>query len=470
MRKFLIALTRNPISLLGSAITTAAAVVLLSLLALELTGFHGSPYLGILAYLVLPAIFVVGLLLIPIGIVRERRRERRARERGEQPARFPVLDLNRDRVRRAVLLVLALTLVNLVILSAATYKGVETMESTEFCGATCHTVMEPEYTAYKRSAHAEVACVECHIGPGADWFVKSKLSGAWQVVSATFDLYPTPVPSPIDNLRPARETCEQCHWPAKFVGDRLKVINHYQEDEANSVMKTVLLLRVGGVQGRNSHGIHWHVDPGIQIRYRADPDRMTIYDVEMTRADGTVKTYLPPEPPAEDAETEWRVMDCVDCHNRPSHVFHTPEDELDRAIAEGFIDPSLPFVSREGLRLLEASYGSSEAARSDIAQQLDTFYRDNYPEVAVSHGQEIGRAAEALGTAWTSNNFPAMNVTWGTYPNHLGHQNFPGCFRCHDEEHATAEGETISQDCFSACHNLLAMEEEDPAILAELMP
>jgi NapC/NirT cytochrome c family, N-terminal region len=484
MRNFFIALTRNPISLLGSGITTASGMVIVSLFTMDLMGRGGGPYVGILAYLILPALFVLGLILIPIGIGWERRRARRAAAAGRAAPAFPVIDLNRARTRSIVLIFLVLTMVNVIVIATATYKGVEVMESTPFCGATCHTVMQPEYTAYQRSPHARVGCVDCHIGPGADWFVKSKLSGAWQVIAVTFNLYPSPIPSPIENLRPARETCEQCHWPEKFVGDRLKVITNYEDDEANTELKTVLLMRVGGVQGRESQGIHWHVDPGVRIRYRSDPSRETIYEVELTKADGTVKTFLAPAGAGAEsagdgaagaaatdgaaaADAGWRVMDCVDCHNRPSHTFRLPEEEVDRAIVEGKIDRGLPFVHRESVRLLKVPYPSQQAARQALADGLQAFYRQQYPQLAASKAAAIRDAAAALDTIYRSNVFPSMKIGWGAYPNHIGHENSPGCFRCHDDGHKTADGKTISQDC-STCHSLLAMQEENPEILKQL--
>jgi nitrate/TMAO reductase-like tetraheme cytochrome c subunit len=470
MRNFLLALTRNPVSLVGTAIATASAVIIASLFALEVVGFRGSPYLGILAFMVLPACFVLGLILIPIGIARERRRLARAAREGGAPALFPVLDLNRDRTRRMVLIFLVLTMLNIVILATATYKGVEVMDSTEFCGTTCHTVMQPEYTAYLRGSHARVGCVECHIGPGAPWFVKSKLSGSWQVIATTFDLHPRPVPTPIEDLRPARETCEQCHLPTIFVGDKLKVITKHAEDEASTPLKTVLLLKVGGIEGRRSQGIHWHVDPGVEIRYRSDPSRQTIGPVAMTLPDGEAKLFEPPAgSPGAEVAGPWRTMDCVDCHNRPSHTFRSPEQEVDAALAAGRIDRSLPYLRREGLKALKQDHPSHSEAAAEIAAQLSAFYQESYPEVAQDHAEAIAQAGRVLAELYASNVFPAMNVTWGSYPNHIGHEAFPGCFRCHDEEHATTEGEAISQDC-STCHSLLAMEEENPEILAQLEP
>ncbi|HYU36028.1 MAG TPA: NapC/NirT family cytochrome c [Thermoanaerobaculia bacterium] len=465
-RSFFIALTRNAVSLLGAAIVTASGFLIVTLFLLDLLGFKGSPYLGIIAFLILPAIFILGLLLIPIGIAWQRRRDRRAELRGEAPPAFPVLDLNDRRTRRRALAFVILTLVNAVILSAATYKGVETMDSTTFCGKTCHSVMQPEDTAHARGAHASVACVDCHIGPGAGWFVKSKLSGTWQVIAVTFDLYPRPIPTPVHSLRPARETCQQCHWPSKFVGDRLKVIDGFNDDEANTPAKTVLLVRVGGRQGSASQGIHWHVDPGVAIRYLSDESRETIYQVEMRTPDGKVTRFTSKaQKPA--AGAVWRTMDCVDCHNRPSHTFQPPEKEVDAAIAAGRIDRALPFVHREGVRLLKAAYPSHAAADREIADGLRAFYAKQYPQVAMQKSAAIGNAAAALSSAYRANVFPSMKIGWGTYPNHIGHESSPGCFRCHDEEHAAPDGRKISQDC-STCHSLLAMGEEDPQILHSL--
>jgi nitrate/TMAO reductase-like tetraheme cytochrome c subunit len=466
LKNFFIALTRNVISLIGAAIVTAAGILIVTLFVLELFGLHGSPYIGILAYVILPSIFIAGLLLIPIGIARERRRQSQAQARGEAPAAFPVIDLNESRTRNRALVFTALTAINVVILATATYKGVETMDSTKFCGQACHSVMAPEYTAYQRSSHANVRCAECHIGPGADWFVKSKLSGSWQLAAVTFNLYPRPIPTPVHNLRPARETCEQCHLPSKFVGDRLKVIDSSADDEKNTPLKTVLLVHVGGRQGVAAQGIHWHVDPNVRIRYLSDEKREKIYQVELRSAGGKLSRYTMDGEKAP-AGAAWRAMDCVDCHNRPGHSFRPPEAEVDQAMQEGRIDRGLPFVHREGVRLLKVSYPSQNAARKGIADGLQAFYAKQYPQVAAEKGKAIQDAAAILDTLYRSNVFPSMKIGWGTYPNHIGHNNSPGCFRCHDDAHKTAEGKTISQDC-STCHSLLAMQEENPAILKSL--
>jgi hypothetical protein len=466
VRNFIVSITRSIISLVGTALAVAALVLMLSLFMLEQFGFEGGPYLGILIYLILPMIFVTGLILIPIGAVLWRRKMNRVTG-GEGVPLMPVFDLNVPRTRHWLLIFLAATMFNIIILSAATYKGVEVMESVEFCGMACHSVMEPEHTAHQRSPHSRVKCAECHIGPGADWFVKSKMDGAWQLVAVALDIYPRPIPTPLHDLRPARDTCEQCHWPTKFVGDKLSVRKHYKEDEVNTELTTALLLRVGGAEGTGTTGIHWHVDPDVSIRYRSDETREEIYNVELTDSDGVVTEFSDRKAPEEGGI--WRTMDCVDCHNRPSHIYQPPGNEIDKAISAGLIDRTLPYVKRESLRIIDAEYDSHEAARVTITEELTQFYADNYPEVAGENSEAITAAADTLGDIYSVNVFPQMQVWWNTYPNHIGHEQSPGCFRCHKKSMRTAERVQISREC-DTCHVLLAEEEEDPEIMSTLNP
>ena len=467
-------LTRSPLSLVGTALAMASLTIIIALSVMQALGFQGGPYLGILTFLVLPAIFVLGLLLIPMGIMSARHRAAKSTAEGGGPPLFPIIDLNHETARKSVIVFLVLTLLNIVVLAGATYKGVEVMDSNAFCGLACHSVMEPEHTAHQRSPHSRVDCVDCHIGPGADWFVKSKLDGAWQMVAVTLNIYPRPIETPLHNLRPARDTCEQCHWPTKFVGDKLKIETVYAEDEGNTELRNAILLKVGGLQGRKSSGIHWHVDPDIQIRFRSDPSRMNIYDIEMTEADGTVKTFAVEDAPED--QGEWRTMDCIDCHNRPSHIYRPPGEELDSMLAGGKIDRTLPYIRREGARIIEeADYQTHEAARVGLAESLQAFYRENYPELAVEKAVAITTAADALGDIFSWNVFPHMRVRWDTYPSHASHppirsrETAPGCFRCHNRDHQTAEGERISRSC-DLCHTVLATREKDPEILKTLNP
>jgi hypothetical protein len=465
IHNFFSLVTRHWLSLVGTIVALVAAVVIVMLFAMELSGYHGGPYLGILTYLILPAIVVGGLLLIPLGVWRKRKLDDRAEKQHGVRPKLPVIDLNDQRTRGILLASITVGMVCLVIVAGATYKGVEVMESVAFCGTVCHTVMEPEHTAFQRSSHSKLRCADCHIGAGADWFVKSKISGSWQLVSVALNLYPTPIGSPVHNLRPARDTCEECHWPTRHVGDKLQVKTKFASDEANSETKTVLLMKVGGQQGTASTGIHWHVDRGVQIRFQTDSSRQNVYDVEMKTADGKTQVFKSKEQPT--GATEWRAMDCVDCHNRPSHTFRLPAAEIDAALDDGRIDKTLPFVKREALRVLDGKYASHEEARAGIAREIEAFYKTSYADVSTAKAAGVAAAGKALGDIYAWNVFPKMKVTWGTYKNNLGHEDAPGCMRCHDKKHVTADGQKITGSC-KTCHAVLAEDEKDPEILQTL--
>lgn len=460
----IILLSSNPLSLLGVVLTTTGAVLWLFLIPNMLSGKASHPYMGIAMFLVLPAVFFSGLILIPLGIWLKKRRERRA---GLLPVGKVHLDFGSPQVRRLAAFLVITTAVNVVIGGQLSYRAVTYMDSVSFCGQTCHTVMEPEFTAYQNSPHSRVECVACHIGPGANWFVKSKLSGSWQVISVTFNLYPRPIPTPVENLRPARETCEQCHWPQKYGADRIRVIDKYAEDEANTNTKTVLLMRIGG--GQETRGIHgMHLGPGVVIRYgHQDRQRQKIPWVEYDDGKGRVTRYLEGgAQPGIENSLNIRVMDCMDCHNRPSHAYELPERAIDHALSTGEIPATLPFVKKVSLELVRKEYASHEEATQVILAGFEKFYREQQPEAFQQRRQDVEKAAHAVAAIYARNVFPAMNVKWGTYPNNIGHTDFPGCFRCHDDNHAAGERK-ITQDC-NACHQLLAMDEPNPKILSEL--
>ena len=465
IKHFFAAITGNVVSLIGTLLIVVSLLLIGALFFMQGMGFEGGAYLGILTFVLLPMMFLLGLALVPIGLWWRKRRDARLAAQGQQTGHLPVFDLNQERTRGVLIGFVALAIPLLALAAGLTFKAVHYMDSTEFCGNACHKVMEPEYTAFQRSPHVRVGCAGCHIGPGAEWFVKAKISGSWQLIAVAFDLYPRPIPTPVHSLRPSNGTCEQCHWPTKFVGERLKVRTHFQDDEANTEVKTALMVKVGGSAGGTSHGIHWHVDPNHIIRYLSDEKRQTIYDIELTdKKAGTKKIFKGPE--AAPAGSEWRTMDCVDCHNRPAHNFRSPEHEVDLAMVEGRIDRTLPFIRREGVRILtEKEYASHDEARAGIAAAVKEFYVKNYPDRAGS--AEVEQAGKTLGDAYCWNNFPHMRVVWNTYPSHLGHQQSPGCFRCHDNKHKSDDGEKVSKKC-GTCHNVVVEEESDSKLLQEL--
>jgi nitrate/TMAO reductase-like tetraheme cytochrome c subunit len=463
-------LGHNPVTLIGAVLTTSAAVTLIGFWLRESvreTPTH--PYAGILFFFVLPAVFVLGLLLMPLGVWWRRRR---LRARGELPEQWPRIDLGAPVIRNAVVLVAIATVLNVAILGTASYRGVEYMGSNAFCGTSCHTVMQPQYTAFLDGPHSRVGCVQCHIGEGASWFVRSKLSGTRQVFAVALETYSRPIPSPVEHLRPARETCEQCHWPQKFHGDKFLVRTKYADDEANTASTTVLVVKIGGGASEGHVGIHGqHLDPARPISYVATGGkRQVIPVVETVDAAGQKQTYVSTEIKATSddlARGERRTMDCMDCHNRPSHTFELPERALDRALAEGRISTALPFIKKKGIELLRAEYPDRETATRRIAADLAGFYQKSHPDAYRAHRGQVEAAAGELSAIYLRNVFPDMEVGWGTYPNNVGHEDFLGCFRCHDDNHKRADGKAIAQEC-TTCHTVLAMDESNPKVLSDL--
>ena len=467
-------LSQNVISLVGVVLTTSTAITMIAFWIYDfmLPG-PPHPYVGILIFLILPGLFLLGLLLIPLGILLRRRKLRGA---GELPTAYPEIDLRVPMVRSGLLFVGIATLLNILIFTFASYQGVAYMDTTTFCGQTCHTVMQPEFTAYQNSPHARVNCVECHIGPGAGWFVKSKLSGVRQVFAVTFKTYSRPIPSPVKYLRPARETCEQCHWPQRFSGDKLIIKTSYQDNEKNTPLATALVLKIGGRMSQGSVGIHGrHLDAGSRIHYISiDDARQVIPVVYYTNDQGKTIEYVSTDNKATKEQLEKgekRAMDCIDCHNRPTHAFELPENAMDDRMSRGLVSPDLPFIKKKGVELLKADYPDRDSAKSRIIEGLTSFYRASYPDIYNSKRALVEQSANNVAEIYLRNIFPDMKVGWGVHPNNLGHpigdSSFPGCFRCHDGSHTSADGQTISNDC-SACHNLLAVQEESPKVLTDL--
>jgi nitrate/TMAO reductase-like tetraheme cytochrome c subunit len=461
-------LGRNHLSLLGGAIATASSITLLGYWAIELIGRGAlNPYLGLLFIFLLPVVFILGLLLIPIGILIEHRRQKKA---GLLPDVYPRIEINDPLFRRALDFVLLMTIVNVIIVATASYRGIAYMDTPGFCGQTCH-VMKPEFTAYKVSPHSHVECATCHIGSGVQSFFLAKVNGTKQMIEVAFNTFPRPVPSPVHTLRPARDICESCHMPAKFIGDKLLVKTSYADDEANTRTKTIVLLHLGGLDSVSHrigiHGVHLG-----HIEYVAsDNDRQVIPWVQRYNPDGSTTEYMTPDLQGKPAG-ELRTMDCIDCHNRAAHGFDTAEDALSRAMTEGAISTDLPFIHKKGIELLKATYATEAEAERKIPAGVIAFYKGEHPAVMAAHPELVNQAAESLVSIFKHNVFPEYKVTWGTHPNNIGHNSpgtspYPGCFRCHDGSHNARNGTSITQDC-SACHNLLAQDEQKPKVLTDL--
>lgn len=453
-----LAALRHPLALAGVAITTLMAFLFLVLLLFDWLGYFHNPYFGLLLFVAVPAGFLAGLVLIPIGLRLEARRWRESSGLAT-PREWPVLDLSIPKQRRIIAAVTALTIVNLVLLSVAANGAVHYMETASFCGQVCHTTMEPQFVAHQNGPHARVPCVACHVGEGVEALVQSKIAGTRQLWHVIAGRVPTPVQSPVHAMRPAAETCEQCHWSERFHGDEVREFREFADDEQNTETLTRLTLFVGGGSSRlgTGTGIHWHMNLDNEIEYiTIDPKREVIPFVRLRSRDGTVREYVTPGTTPEQLATgERRRMDCMDCHNRPAHTLSpTPERALNEAIAQGRIPHDLPFVRREALAAITPEYPDKQAALQAIASRLRDFYRQNPPK----DGAAIERAVAGAQDLWARNVFPQMKVTWGTYPNHISHIDTNGCFRCHDDEHTTKDGRVIKQDC-EMCHK--EQEQED---------
>jgi hypothetical protein len=444
---------RHRLSQLGIVLTLASGGVFLGLLVLHLRGPQ-NPYADIVVFVMLPALFALGLLFMVVGLWRQRKRDRKVGLAG--PA-WPTVDLNVPDTRRALLFVAVATLVSLVSLSFASQGAVEFSESPQFCGQACHAVMGPHAVAHQTGLHSQVECVECHVEPGAQGFLKAKLNGTNQLRLFLTNRYPRPVPSPPQQSSPNVYTsCEQCHWPDRFIGDVIKVVSEYASDEANSETKTTLRLHVGGpVAGTGSGiGIHWHMNRANVVEYLALDDELEqIPYVRVSTPEGGVREYFTKGFNVERLEgQQLRRMGCIDCHSRPAHRFgSTPERAVDQAIAGGMISAKIPFIRREAVRALGADYPTEDAALAGIERAMRQDLASSHSRAA--EDAALRRAIAVTQAIYRTNIFPSMKVTWGTYADHVGHTTSQGCFRCHDESHTTTDGVAIGQDC-ELCHSI----------------
>ena len=322
--------------------------------------------------------------------------------------------------------------------------------------------MKPELTTHDHGPHARVACVACHVGPGVNWFVRSKLTGSYQLYAVTFNKYPRPITTPIKNLRPARETCEQCHWPQKFSGNLDRTFNYFQGDASNSPYSIRLSIKIGGANPNRGPvgGIHWHTMADTRVEYIAtDAARQKIPWVRLTDARGVVTVFRQPRFTNDISRYEIRTMDCMDCHNRPSHRYVPPDQAVNLAMELGQIDRTLPWIKTNAVYVLTRKYNSDAEARTGIATAL----AERYP-----NDPRIEPAIATLQRIYADNFFPEMKADWSVYPDDLGHMLWPGCFRCHDGTHKAEDGRTIKANDCNACHTILA--QGSGAELQQLTP
>jgi hypothetical protein len=439
----------NWISSLGTALMTLAVFGMVTLFALHTAagGQWAGPYMGIVFTVVLPGLFVAGLVFVPLGILVYRRRVR------ERVAAMV------DKPMSLVRAVVALTAVNFAAVATVGYGATSYMSSTEFCGKACHAAMQPEYETYLTSPHKQIGCVPCHVEPTARGFVAAKLNGTRQLIDFVRDDYEKPIPTPIHGQVPAKDTCEHCHWPEKYLGTKIKVLPHYRTDEAVSGFTNVLLMRTGGTRpDGQSVGIHWHVHPSATVRFFATDEKLLdVPVVEVQKPGGQKDVFaVAGDDPAKLPAGRWRTMDCVDCHNRAAHHFELPDEALDKAIASGLVSRELPGVKAQALEALQKPW-----TRATAADGIRGHMRAAYRALDQAGQQRLETTTEQIVRIWLRNVYPDRGVAWGTYPSLSSHT---GCYRCHDGKHANADGKVISNAC-NLCHTVLSENEENPAVL-----
>lgn len=449
----------NWISAIGAVLAAGALFSFALLVWMDLTGSNQNPYLGIFTYIVAPGFLIAGLVTMAFGAWAQRRWL--VKHGHTMPDKWR-LDFTNPAQRR-MLVLFGLGGVAFLLLSAfGSYQSYHYAESNQFCGQVCHTAMHPEYETYQRGAHARVDCVECHVGSGASAFVQAKLNGTRQLIGFMLDNYQRPIPTPVHNLRPARETCEKCHWPEKFHGNIDITYDHYLSNRRNDSYSVRMLMHVNsGRPGSPLGGIHWHVSPDNVVEYyAADEKRQDIVWMRVMTKDGASRVFRNEEFKGEPPAGLIRTMDCIDCHNRPAHVFPSANDAVEHSLALGRLSTGLPNIKRYAVEaMLQEEITTSVEAPGKIADYLRGRYQDH---------ADLPATISEVQAIYSRILFPERKADWRVYPNNIGHKDWAGCFRCHDDKHKTAAGETVRASDCNSCHTILAQGKG--AELATLTP
>ena len=456
---------KNWLRIIGSIIASINLLLIVLIFCISTLFDKGNTNLGLFIYIILPGFMVMGLLMIPIGMFRERRRIRKSGVK--EASRFPRIDLNDQRHRNAFLIFTVSTIIILFLSTLGSFEAFHLTESVEFCGTLCHQVMEPEHTAFKKSPHANVSCVECHVGSGASWYVKSKLSGLHQVYAVLAKSFPTPIETPLHDLRPARETCEKCHWPQKFYTRSIWTNKYFLADSLNTEWDIMLQMKTGPEYSGFgfTEGIHWHINPAVNIEYISENDkRENITYVKYTnKTTGAVTIYRNENNPVSDsllAASSPRTMDCIDCHNRPSHNYSSPTVYFDKAMLTGEVSKSIPFFKKVTMGILSETFSDTDTAYLKIEERITSFYKTDYNDYYSANKNLIDSSISSVKRAFSQNTFPKMKVTYDKYPEHIGHLESDGCFRCHNDTFKADNGRVISRDC-NLCHTIVGQGKKD---------
>jgi hypothetical protein len=451
--------TKNWLTIIGAIIAVINFLLIILLFIISTVFSQANTSLGLYIYIILPGFLVLGLIMIPVGMLGERRRMLKKTEPGAK--RLPYIDLNDPRHRNAFVIFTVSTIIILFLSTLGSLKAYHITESVEFCGTLCHRVMEPEYTAYQNSPHANVTCVECHVGAGASWYVKSKISGLYQVYAVLAKVYPTPIETPVHDLRPARETCEKCHWPQKFYPRSIQSLKYFLADSTNSEWDIMLQMKLGpeytGLGFKE--GIHWHMNPDVNIEYSSENDKREVinYVRYTNKATGVETVYKNEASQVDDSILKisvQRTMDCIDCHNRPSHNYKSPPVYFDNALLTGAVSKDIPYIKKVSMDVLRNKFSTKDTALMTINNEITSFYSSSYKEFFDKNRDVINSSISNIQKAYAQNTFPFMKVSYDAYPEHIGHLESDGCFRCHNDSFRSESGKVISKDC-NLCHSIL---------------
>lgn len=446
----------NYVTYIGVFISITIFVIELFLFGIEFFSDGNNVYLGIITYAILPSFLIFGLLLIPIGALWKRGRINKGLAVGKPKS--ILIDPSQASHRNAIFVFTLGTIVLFIMTGVGSYKAYQYTESVNFCGLTCHQVMKPEHTAYLNSSHARVKCVECHIGEGAQWYVRAKLSGLRQVYHTIKGDYSRPIETPVHNLRPAKETCERCHWPGKFYTSfelKKTYYSTYESETPKWLMR--MLVHVGSAENTD-RGIHAHMYVDNTIYFAAEDERLqNITWVKSVDKSGKEIIYTSSESKWKDSapnENLIRKMDCMDCHNRPTHHFNPPDLLIDAALASGKIDDQLPSIKSKAMELLSGDYATEKQAIDNIRQSMKEYYTKELGDAYSNNQIKVQEAANHIVELFQKNIFPEMKARWDAYPDNIGHMRSLGCFRCHDNEHTSKSGQSIKKDC-TMCHSII---------------
>ena len=355
-----------------------------------------------------------------------------------------------------------------IVAGIAGVAGWEFTNSDTFCAGVCHNVHPEEPAAHKASQHANVTCVECHMGRLSTFEVMAvkvtHTKHLWSMLTG----YERPLTSP--SMPASRESCEGCHSDQPHQHDSIIVRKHYAPDKANTETTVQLTMRTAGSWARTLRGagIHWHSNKENQVRFIAtDEQNQNIPWVQVTKPDGEIVVFTDSTkqlPNEKITESEKQLMDCVDCHNRSGHQFVNPEAIIDNALARGWLNRDQPFIKARLLNLLQQKYSTKEEAMNLVEQAYEQ-YLEYFPNISQDFPEDFAKSKdfiqerlEAYANWLVRSKFRHPGVSWESFQDMSGHKYSPGCFRCHSGKHFDKAGNPIPVNC-TTCHNVPFIRE-----------